>query len=196
MSPELQTILEIQHPELYVQVHGEYGVECGDGWFVLLELLSDELAAHRDTTYAQIKEKFGILTVYLNVPAKDTDDSDSHTYRTVYDIVGKYEALSMYVCEHCGLFSTEDVTTSLNGWRKTLCSSCHKNLSSAVGRLNNTELSAHQALRQRQILSKVCSRLSHLHPPTRLDIQQAVKDVKKEKDGTSNTEGSVQVDVT
>ncbi len=131
MHKDLQMKLVQKHPELYTELGGR-GIECGNGWYVLLDMMSDELAdCGVAIQYIQIKQKFTELVVYWQL----SNDSyypyleQVHTDRAVGTaIVNKYERLALMTCELCGFFSEgEDlIAAPLPGWRRTLCSSCHE----------------------------------------------------------------------
>lgn len=131
MHKDLQMQLMQKHPELYTEL-GERDIECGNGWYVLLDMMSDELAACGVAVqYMQIKQKFTELVVYWQL----SNDSyypypeRVHTDRAVGTaIVRKYERLALMTCELCGFFSEgeELIAAPLPGWRRTLCPTCHE----------------------------------------------------------------------
>lgn len=85
---------------------------CGDGWLQLVHDLIEELIeAGWDKQIYQIKEKFGTLRFYIATGSNE-----------IWEIIEKYEQLSEKTCENCG--SEEDVTTTNEGWVRTLCSKC------------------------------------------------------------------------
>lgn len=92
-----------------------YKVDVGPGWHDLLGRLHAELAAV-DPGYqtVQVKEKFGLLRVYL----RRTPDE----FR---NIVSRFEALSGQVCENCGK-PGECKASTPHGWIKTLCGECRR----------------------------------------------------------------------
>lgn len=76
MSPDKEALLRRDFPQLYM--HLRYGFECGDGWFGLLQLLSEDLEALQlrwppewHVCAAQVKEKFGGLRFYLRYPRQE-----------------------------------------------------------------------------------------------------------------------------
>lgn len=82
----------------------------GNGWVPILEEMFDKLKAIGwEGDVSQIKEKFGILRIYL------TEETDE-----VEEIVREAEDKSAKVCEFCGSPGT------LGGeyWLKTLCPEC------------------------------------------------------------------------
>jgi len=102
----------------------QFGVECGDGWFMLLEQLMRSIESHLnpENTWPrkeriplqidQIKEKFGGLRFYYH-------GGDNE----VRGMVNFAERLSYSICEQCG--STKNVTQT-KGWIITLCEDCMK----------------------------------------------------------------------
>jgi len=91
-----------------------WGIECGAGWYNIIDQLSAKLfEIYNDKIeYTQIKEKFGTLRVYVDVL------DDSIQFKDVFDIIGEYEVMSSKICEICG---AEGKTISTRGWLKTVC---------------------------------------------------------------------------
>lgn len=98
-----------------------WGIECGDGWYWLIDKLCSNLQFNIDNnshtgTYPQIeavqvKEKFGSLRFYVG-PAS----SEQHA------VIRFVESLSEEICENCG--SLEEVSQTKGGWIQTLCKKC------------------------------------------------------------------------
>jgi hypothetical protein len=115
MKRELDEKLCQRYPTLYRDRHGDpkatlmcWGFECGDGWYELIDSVSELLSAHNpDIKAVQVKEKFGTLRFY-------------------HDCVDRYsiavesaaEAFSMLICEVCGAPAKRQ---QQNGWISTLC---------------------------------------------------------------------------
>lgn len=95
-----------------------YGMEIGLGWHGLVRQMSEELK-DLDVQYAQVKEKFGVLRVYLD----QGPDLTSADYDKAQAAVEKYEALSATTCETCGKPGSLVV---VNGWSSTLCPEHHE----------------------------------------------------------------------
>lgn len=98
-------------------------IECGYGWFSLIDQLLVEITPlmKKKNKVMQIKEKFGRLAVYTKI---STDK--------IRNILYKYETLSTTYCETCG--SGCDVSKTPGFWIKYLCLDCQikmKNRSSA-----------------------------------------------------------------
>lgn len=131
MRKELEELLLAKYPILFKGrldrnscMHR--GIECGDGWFNLIDLASKEIEEEISSLtkedqeqfrYSQIKEKFGILVIYLE---KYTD--------ALSNIVSKYTSLSCETCMHCGKHSgpTPFKASKINNYIMTLCNSCYK----------------------------------------------------------------------
>lgn len=107
----------------------------GPGWHGLLDQLDAELrAADPDYRTLQVKEKWGLLRVYidgtpvqadimglegvLNISIPDT--ATGSDWQRLQGIVDKYQRLSANICEDCGKPGTRTQTT----WIRTLCAEC------------------------------------------------------------------------
>lgn len=97
----------------------ELGIECGKGWYWLLDNLLDSISTYIKNNpqldiplvkIVQIKEKFGGLRFYY----EGGDDM-------IHGMVWFAEDLSYKICETCG--STEEVSQT-GGWIKTICKKC------------------------------------------------------------------------
>ena len=104
-----------------------WGVECGDGWYPLIETLCAALSwdgydflhnhARQDPpVVVQVKEKFGSLRFYVD-GATEADDAT----------IGFAALLSGRVCETCG---TMNGTYQTQGWIRTTCKACDKDAES------------------------------------------------------------------
>jgi hypothetical protein len=91
------------------------GIACGRGWYNLIDKLCEELDVYPDVVAAQVKEKFGGLRFYIGSVKEDHMDK-------VYDIIAKYEHLSIKTCELCG----EKGSRKGDGWVRTMCTPCEK----------------------------------------------------------------------
>lgn len=90
----------------------------GPGWIPLVETAIKEInMVDPNIKIDQIKEKFGILTIYL----------DQYNNQII-NIIHKYETMSGYVCECCG----KPGQLRKTGWIKTLCDE-HYNLVQTKG---------------------------------------------------------------
>ncbi len=104
MSPENTTTLYDRFPNLYAEhtlPPAEssmcWGFQCGDGWFDLLESLSEAITAHGtgsglDIIATCVKEKFGGLRFRV----RGGDDE-------VAALVEKAERASVWICQACSL---------------------------------------------------------------------------------------------
>ncbi len=92
---------------------GEHNLWCGPGWYpLIIEMFEELIEAGWNKQFSQIKEKWGMLTVYLD---SYNDDLDS--------ILQKYELLSTKVCEICG---NKGKRRQIKGWCISLCGRCAK----------------------------------------------------------------------
>lgn len=115
------TDLYTQYPKLFRQVGlpasescMHWGMTIGDGWVPLISDLSKCLTSYDGVEYAQIKEKFGQLRIYLDFDVDVTDE----TKKLCLAYVNTYAKYSLEKCEVCGEVGTRDTT---NGWYSTLC---------------------------------------------------------------------------
>jgi hypothetical protein len=122
MNIDLEKKLVKKYPNLYKQYGGDvketcmgWGFSCGDGWYKLLEDLSEELKPFEEVVAEQVKEKFGGLRFYIGPVNQENS-------KQVYDIIEKYETLSYKTCEVCGTTGKRRP----GGWVKTLCNECFK----------------------------------------------------------------------
>ena len=91
-----------------------FGVECGKGWYNILwkmfEGIEKVLKDDESIYVAQIKEKWGLLRIYID---GGNDKIDK--------LIERAEKKSEKVCEHCG---KKGKLRKLNGWLSTLCIKC------------------------------------------------------------------------
>jgi hypothetical protein len=96
----------------------------GNGWNDIILEMHKELneSGYVDYTVRQIKEKFGVLRVYLKC--------NYDKFKEISTIVHKYEFKSSYTCEHCGEVesnkNSKNFLRNIHGYMVTLCDKCHK----------------------------------------------------------------------
>ena len=123
MESELQNKLFEKYPKIFKQKDLPmqqtsicWGIECGDGWYWLLDQLCNSIQRYIDGNKkpqleaVQVKEKFGSLRFYSH----GGDD-------IIFGMLWLAEGMSGDICERCG--STEEITQT-KGWISTLCSKC------------------------------------------------------------------------
>lgn len=100
-----QKVLFDKYPTLFRQVGlpasescMTWGIECNVGWLGIIDKLSEALInAYGDKVeYAQIKEKWGVLSVHID-RLDDTID-----FMDLAKLKGEYEAMSSHICKYCG----------------------------------------------------------------------------------------------
>ncbi len=113
--------------------------ECCDGWYYLLYDMAREIdAIYREAGLepemepAQIKEKYGLLRVYMDPDGRYDDWAEltdtlkaalRAARRRAYDTLDRYEDMSEHVCEVCG--APGEYRSDL-GWIRSLCDRCYR----------------------------------------------------------------------
>jgi hypothetical protein len=114
MTPELEKELLDKYPKLFSNKQF-YGIECGDGWYDILDHLCGAIKEHTydaDEVYVdQVKEKFGKLRFYL-----------SKEDEVMLGMVTLAEYMSGHTCETCG----KRGKTRGGSWMVTLCDEHHE----------------------------------------------------------------------
>lgn len=101
-----------------------FGVECGRGWYPLLERLLSKIESRLESlapsvndsydgsgfSIDQIKEKYGTLRFYVSGASKE-----------IYDMIHAAEKESATTCEQCG---DPGVLCVFNRWYATRCQKC------------------------------------------------------------------------
>jgi len=123
MNDRLQKKLFSKYPKLFRQKDLSikescmpWGIDCGDGWYSLLDCLCQAIQEHCVTKgfqveFSQVKEKFGTARVYTN----GSDD-------VVDSLIGFASLMSSRTCEYCG--DTATARTRGHAWLSTLCDAC------------------------------------------------------------------------
>jgi hypothetical protein len=126
MDKELELKLVEKYPKILRDYGGDkrdtcmhWGMECGPGWYDLLDNVMGKLQYMSDkfgpqVIADQIKEKYGTLRFYFGVEGK----CDKEFYDIASDIVNSAERESAHVCEETGKYGVLHVR---GGWYKTLC---------------------------------------------------------------------------
>jgi len=112
MNPQLDKILCETFPTLYskrrasmTQSCMSWGFDCGDGWFLIVWQLSEQLEK-LGCVAAQVKEKFGLLRFYLESYPDGAQE-----------LIAAAEQLSSVTCDKCG----QPGTLSESGWMRIRC---------------------------------------------------------------------------
>jgi hypothetical protein len=129
MKKELELKLVEKYPVILRDYGGDkmktcmhWGMECGDGWYTLLDQLLEKLDFMSNNfgvqvIAEQIKEKFGTLRFYYSTIVK-TDLNVNHiAEKIIDDIIDHAETKSKYICEVTG---SHGVLCHKNGWLRTL----------------------------------------------------------------------------
>jgi len=130
MNKELELKLVEKYPVILKDYGGDmkqtcmhWGMECGDGWYDLidellgkLDLISKNMGVQ--VTAAQIKQKFGTLRFYYDTVITNDLNVDMCVEDIIRDVVSTTESRSAQICEKTGKGGT---LCSRVGWLKTLC---------------------------------------------------------------------------
>ena len=107
-------------------------IECDSGWYPLILELNKRLNQINPThRILQIKEKFGSLRYYFELPQVRSNAPASERklreqqYADMQELVKQYEYFSSITCECCG---DRGEFRAKNYWYKTLCESCRLRL--------------------------------------------------------------------
>ena len=149
MDCELQNQLFAKYPSIFREVGGEpsqtcmaFGIECGNGWHDLIDLLCDSITQQVETTNrcypqlkfavvaAQIKEKYGGLRFYVdfiyNHELVEDGDAMKKITSRIWEISGMIriiESMSRNTCEDCGGKCKPDTT---NCFPRAICDACEQ----------------------------------------------------------------------
>lgn len=129
-TPQDAGIYEQDLQEILKRIPDGWGrwISCDKGWFKLLAETNDLMKyMHPNYEIYQVKEKFGELRYYFNLPTLETDDEEElKNYEKIYKIMQAIaraaEHKSAHICETCG----ERGRVRDENWYKTLCYYCAK----------------------------------------------------------------------
>jgi hypothetical protein len=129
MKKELELKLVEKYPTILQDYGGDmqktcmhWGMECGDGWYNLLDNLLEKLdyiSNHSGVQVIadQIKEKFGTLRFYYSTIIKTDLNIEPIVDEIISDIIMCAERQSARICENTGKSGT---LCSRMGWLRTL----------------------------------------------------------------------------
>lgn len=145
MKIELQHQLCKKYPSIFREMGGDpkdscmaWGIECGDGWHDLLDILCKTITSHVDhanrlwpslkfaVVAAQVKEKYGSLRFYTDfVYAHDLEihdlDKVNKYINEINGMIMMAEIMSAHICENCG----EKGTRGNEVFPRVECDSCN-----------------------------------------------------------------------
>lgn len=129
MKKELELKLVEKYPTILMDYGGDkrhtcmhWGMECGDGWYNLLDELLEKLDYISKNTGTQvvadqIKEKFGTLRFYYSTIIKTDFNVEPIIDKIISDIVQSAERKSAHICENTG---KGGYLCGRGGWLRTL----------------------------------------------------------------------------
>lgn len=101
-----------------------------DGWYNVLAVLCSTIERNLWTSLNekgatikifQIKQKLGGLRFYYELEGDKDDSSFKKIQDRIYGAVDMAEAMSYFVCEHCG---DQGKLCSIKGWLTAACNKC------------------------------------------------------------------------
>jgi len=116
-KPVMEEVAELVNQEEMI-IPIQFGFECGDGWFWLLDQLMSRICSYCEWNKVevpqvmQIKEKYGRLCFYIN------GGNDM-----INGMVWLAEDMSGSICETCG---TNVNVGQTQGWVYTICEVCRE----------------------------------------------------------------------
>lgn len=123
MKPELEEKLFKKYPKIFKQKDMPmeqtamcWGLQCGDGWYDIIDKTCEILQwytdrnGHPQVEFNTVKEKYGELVM-------DTDRKDDFQN----GIITMAQYLSSFICELCG---KPGKLIDRKGWLSTLCEKC------------------------------------------------------------------------
>ena len=121
MKPELQMQLFKNYPSIFAerdltieQSCMAWGIECGDGWYDLIDkLCSDLIKLNPSVVAMQVKEKFGGLRFYVTITVPISEKNTD----LILERISKAETDSETTCEVCG----KKGRIRAGGWLRCLC---------------------------------------------------------------------------
>jgi len=153
MNEELEKQLSEKYPILYRYTNEEsipmaFGFECGDGWYDLIDELSEKIEQYNRKEIHQnfiqrvrhwisrkikwlwwvdIKEKYPVTALQIKEKFGGLRFYIGGAPKYIHDLISKAEADSYTICEWCGSKkNTETKASSGHYWIRTLCSVCRK----------------------------------------------------------------------
>ena len=135
MDKNLEKALFEKYPIILRDMYGDktktcltWGIECGDGWYNLLDNLLKFLQWHANknnypqVVATQIKEKFGTLSFYFKYDSESFQSSNGKS-EYIEGAIAFAERMSSQICEVCG---KPGKIERVNGWFSCKCDECRK----------------------------------------------------------------------
>lgn len=135
MNTKLQQKLFKKYPKIFKRNNKKpqtpfdmFGIECGDGWYWLIDKVCDSIQNYTDfhneydKKYCESKNQ---IEQFITIQLKEKFSSGRWYYSggdaRIEGFIDLFEKLTYHICEDCG--------TNLNightkGWIKTLCKDC------------------------------------------------------------------------
>ena len=125
LEEELQTRYIFMRRSDMDTIYEKYGCQCENGWYNLIDetcsriqAVYDEMLIAPSLKILQIKEKFGTLRFYFELPTRDETLRERITR-----IVDEAQVKSAQICERCGSVNREKKIRT-EDYYQTLCDAC------------------------------------------------------------------------
>lgn len=159
MEAELQKKLYDKYPKLFRQKDLPmtetalcWGLDCGDGWYWLIENLCHSIQGYVDSRNegVRIRQKAKLDKLFSKAQLCLVSDDEewqveatqvkekfgtlrfyiNHGDDYIYGMIWLAEVMSAGICETCG--TTENVSPNKGGWVKNLCPKCREEISTRI----------------------------------------------------------------
>jgi hypothetical protein len=132
MKEELELNLFRKYPDLCCDYKCDpkdscfaWGFECGDGWYELIDstlwsIDKTSKSVNLNVKLAQIKSKFGKLTIYLDIGAGPSGAKIQQAISQIYSFIEIASDVSLSISEISGLPASQH---SISGWIYTITDS-------------------------------------------------------------------------
>lgn len=127
MNENKVNILKVAFPTFIKET---FYFECGDGWFDLIADIAQHISSKTPYCHAsQIKEKFGLLRIYIDVDYDENGDPlvPAEMMDDFYHYISDKERESKVTCEDCGIKLKEDNRADqkdIGYWIRNICKGC------------------------------------------------------------------------
>ena len=126
------------YPKIFKDMYGDpkktclaFGIECGSGWFFLLDNLCAQIQSRIDNRSKEIKKKYAAegdkkIPQVVALQVKEKFGQLRYYYKGgdeyIKALVDIAEYLSFSICENCGIMNQSVGRTK--GWIQSLCPTC------------------------------------------------------------------------
>lgn len=128
MSPALEDELFKKYPKIFNGSLIKRHIECGDGWYVLLDSLCTAIQGTLDR-HQDLDQVRAVRIKHINTGGLAFDYSGGDL--NIFELISNAENHSFHVCELCGGRGDLNITKS---GTKCLCQKCKENESMPISK--------------------------------------------------------------